>query len=311
MTDVERTVVRRLSAPVPRQELLARDGGERGVHRVVHVFDSSTRRVENRAGTALLVHTGRMIKLELLLGVVAFALCVYCLVDVIGSPERPGPQPAQARLAAAGPAVPVGGLDRLAGGRTPRGEGTPLVARARAVGLSPSTTGRDGPRPSTRSGTRSSCAGSASAPRSSAAATSSPVVPIPSSIPSSLRSPKGRHRPVSPTSPRTRPPPPTRPSSDSAPNQPVAHLASPTREVRDRVCGPAGCRLGIRADQAFSKGNSATGSVVGTVDPAEGSTVIPAATALATSPSSTTVASSASIRPAGTMPLPLSCSHIS
>ena len=29
-----------------------------------------------------------MIKLELLLGVVAFALCVYCLVDVIGSPEH-------------------------------------------------------------------------------------------------------------------------------------------------------------------------------------------------------------------------------
>ena len=96
-------------------------------------------------------------------------------------------------------------------------------------------------------------------------------------------------------------------------------VRGPGRDVRRGQPGdagadhgqPAGGRLGMRSHQAFSNGNRATGSEVGSVDPAAGSTVIPAATALATSPSSTTVRSSASIRPAGTMPSRLSCSHIS
>jgi hypothetical protein len=39
-------------------------------------------------GRARLVQTGPMIKLELLVGVVSFALWVFCLVDVIGAPEH-------------------------------------------------------------------------------------------------------------------------------------------------------------------------------------------------------------------------------
>ena len=62
---------------------------------------------------------------------------------------------------------------------------------------------------------------------------------------------------------------------------------------------------------AFSNSNRTTGSDVGTRDPPAGSTVIPAPTALATLPSSTTVASLADIRPAGTMPRSASWSHIS
>jgi hypothetical protein len=88
VADVERAVVRRLAAPVPGQELLAGGGGERGVHRVVHVFDSSTHRTENRARTRGRVHTGQVIKLQLLMSGVTFALWVFCLVGVIGSPAN-------------------------------------------------------------------------------------------------------------------------------------------------------------------------------------------------------------------------------